>query len=72
MDTKRKKDNMKALAAALILSEHCQYYEACDNSIFGLDIEETLPCALLRSGTPENWDLHVLRELKEAENEHTR
>lgn len=66
MDAKSKMNNMKALAAALILSEHCREHENCDNCVFGLDIEETLPCALLRSGVPQCWDLHVLRRMKEV------
>ena len=64
---KEKRENLKALAAALILSEHCRSHESCDDCVFCMDeIRETQPCALLRSGAPQCWDLHVLRTMKEV------
>ena len=63
---KQKREDYKALAAAITLSEYCRRSHHCDGCVFEMDIKEALPCALLRSGIPGgNWELYALRELKE-------
>ena len=57
MDGKKKED-LKALTAALIVSDYCRKHGICNEAcVFATRVgEEVLPCGLREIYVPENWN----------------